>query len=541
MRDYWHKDAIIYSVEVETFKDGNGDGIGDFKGLTEQLSYIAGLGFNTLWLLPFHPTPFRDDGYDITDYFSIDSRLGTLGDFVQFIHEADSYGLRVIIDLVVNHTSNQHSWFQQARSDPNSYYRNFYVWSKEKPKTAEAGVVFPGVQKSTWTFDRVAGEYYFHRFYKFQPDLNISNPEVRAEICRVIGLWLQLGVSGFRVDAAPFLIELKGMNVPDSTEAYQYLREFRDFLSWRTGDAILLAEANVEVGKLLEYFGDGNKMHMLFNFILNQYLFLALAREDASPLLEGMLKAPAIPESCQWAIFLRNHDEIDLGRLTEGQREEVFARFGPEKRMQLYGRGLRRRLAPMLGGDLDRIKMAYSLMFSLPGTPVIRYGEEIGMGDDLSLQERNSIRTPMQWSNDANAGFSTAPSTVLFRPVIADGPFGYKRVNVELQRRQPNSLINFIERCIRMRKECPQFGRGSGNFLENNQPSVFTHYLKDENGCVLAAHNLSRKPCEVEVDISDLNAKRLIDLLREEKDLIIKGKKLKLPLDGYDHRWFRVA
>ena len=325
-------------MEVETFKDGNGDGIGDFRGLTEQLSYIAGLGFTTIWLLPFHPTPFRDDGYDVTDYFGVDSRLGTLGDFVTFINQAHSLGLRVMIDLVVNHTSNQHPWFQSARSDPKSYYRDFYVWEKHKPKDANQGVVFPGVQKSTWSFDRTARQYYFHRFYHFQPDLNISNPAVREEICRIIGLWLQLGVSGFRVDAAPFLIEMKGVDASKSLEEYHYLREFREFLSWRTGDAILLAEANVTMDTIEDYFGDGDKMHMLFNFMLNQYLFLALARKEAAPLLEGMLKPPPIPENCQWANFLRNHDELDLGRLSDAQREEVFHEFAPQRNMQLFAR-----------------------------------------------------------------------------------------------------------------------------------------------------------------------------------------------------------
>ncbi len=539
MLDRWFKDAIIYCLEVETFKDGNGDGIGDFKGLKEELAYIAGLGFNTVWLLPFYPTPFRDDGYDITDYFSVDPRLGTLGDFVEVIHHARSQGLRVIVDLVVNHTSDQHPWFKMARSDPKSYYRDFYVWSKSKPRTAREGMVFPGVQKATWSFDRVAGMWYFHRFYKFQPDLNISHEEVRREICRIIGFWLQVGVSGFRVDAAPFVFELKGMDTENAPEAYEYLREFREYLSWRTGDAVLLAEANVAVDKILDYFGAGDKMHMLFNFILNQHLFLALARQEATPLVEGLLKAPAIPENCQWANFLRNHDEIDLGRLTDGQRQQVFGEFGPDPKMQLYGRGIRRRLATMLNGDLNRLKMAYSLLLSLPGTPVIRYGEEIGMGDDLSLPERNSIRTPMQWTGGPNGGFSTAPASKLFRPVIAKGEFGYSRVNVAAQRRDPQSLVNFIERCIRMRKECPEFGRGTWAHIETSEPSVFAHVSNWESGSLLAVHNLSDKPCTIQMDVSELKVRRIIDLLRTEADIQIKNKSLRLRLKGYDHRWLR--
>ncbi len=541
LRDYWHKEAVIYSIEVENFRDGNGDGIGDFKGLTEQLPYIAGMGFNTIWLLPFHPTPFLDNGYDITDYFSVDSRLGTLGDYVEFMTQARSHGLRVIIDLVVNHTSNEHAWFKAARSDPKSYYRDFYVWKKYKPKNAKEGMVFPGVQKTTWTFDRIAGEYYYHRFYRFQPDLNISNSEVRNEICRIIGLWLQLGVAGFRVDAAPFLIEMKGVETSEAPEAYQYLREFREFLSWRAGDAILLAEANVSVDKILEYFGSGDKMHMLFNFILNQHLFLALARKEAAPLVEGMLKVPTIPEGCQWANFLRNHDELDLGRLTDSQRQEVFREFGPQKNMQLYERGIRRRLASMLGGDPRRIKMAYSLLFSLPGTPVVRYGEEIGMGDDLSLKERDSIRTPMQWSSEPNGGFSSAAPNKLFRPAISGGAFGYERLNVAAERRDPHSLLNFIERCIRMRRECPEFGRGSWKIIETNQASVFAHSIEWQKHTVLAVHNLSDQACTLQLDISDFHANRFIELLQYGKDVRAKGNSLQIRLEGYGCRWLRAA
>lgn len=541
MHDHWHKDAIVYAVEVENFKDGNGDGIGDFTGLTRELPYIAGLGFNAIWLLPFHPTPFLDNGYDITDYYSVDGRLGTSGECAEFIHQARSHGLRVIMDLVVNHTSNQHPWFQAARRDPASPTRNFYVWKKQKPKDATDGVVFPGVQKTTWTFDRLAREYYFHRFYRFQPDLNISNPEVRSEICRIIGYWLQLGVSGFRVDAAPFLIEMKGSDSGEGPESYEYLREFREFLSWRTGDAILLAEANVPTEKIGEYFGAGDKMNMLFNFILNQHLFLALARKDAASLIEGLLKVPRIPPVCQWATFLRNHDELDLGRLTDVQRQKVFREFAPRPEMQLYGRGIRRRLAPMLDGDVERLKMAYSLLFSLPGTPVVRYGEEIGMGDDLKLKERDSIRTPMQWSAEPNAGFSRSQRRKLFRPVISNGPFAYQHVNVAVQRREPGSLLNFIERCIRMRKECPHFGRGSYEIIDTNQPAVFAHACSWEESVILAVHNLSDKACTLELDLSDFRAGRITDLLCDQQDLTLKSNMLRLGLKGYDHRWLRMA
>ena len=541
MLDLWFKDAIIYSVEVETFNDSNGDGMGDFKGLTERLPYIAGLGFNTIWLLPIHPSPMRDEGYDITDFYNVDQRLGTLGDFVEFTHQANDYGIRVLIDLVVNHTSNQHPWFEAARSSPKSAFRDFYVWKKEKPKDANTGMVFPGKQKTTWTFDRRAKQFYFHRFYDFQPDLNIANHAVQEEICKIIGFWLQMGVAGFRVDAAPFLIELKGIDSADVDDPYQYLKEFRDFLSWRVGDAILLAEANVATDKMLDYFGDGDKLHMLFNFLLNQYLFLALARQEATPLVEGMFKPPKIPDLCQWATFLRNHDEIDLGRLTESQRAEVMREFGPQKNMQLYDRGIRRRLASMLGGDIARLKMAYSLLFSLPGTPVIRYGEEIGMGDDLRLPERNSIRTPMQWTSEANAGFSKAPRNRLFRPVITGGKFGYERVNVAAQQRDRTSLLNFIERCIRARRQCREFGWGTFETVDTDNPAVFAHAVLWNNRVIVAVHNLSSKPTDLSLDVSDYDADRAVDVLGDRDDIPIKRGHLDLQLEGYDHRWLRLC
>jgi maltose alpha-D-glucosyltransferase / alpha-amylase len=362
------------------------------------------LGVTCVWLLPFYRSPDRDNGYDVSDYYSVDPALGSLGDFVEFMHLAGERGLRVIVDLVINHTSRDHPWFQSAREDPDSPYRDFYVWSKTKPDDAHEGMIFPGVQDSIWTYDRKAGEYYLHRFYHHQPDLNVANPRVREEIERVMGFWLALGVSGFRVDAAPFVFEMKGVDRSDVGDPLDFLDDFRNFLSWRRGDAIMLAEANIPPDEMLDYFAQG-RLQMGFNFLLNQHIFLALARHDSRPLIEGLLTPPPLPEEGQWVTFLRNHDELDLGRLTESQRQDTFAAFAPQPKMQLYERGIRRRLAPMLGGDERRLKMAYSLMLSLPGTPVINYGEEIGMGDDLALPERDSVRTPMQWSADDNAGF----------------------------------------------------------------------------------------------------------------------------------------
>ncbi|MGH7927663.1 MAG: alpha-amylase family protein, partial [Candidatus Binatia bacterium] len=370
----WYKNTIIYSVDLETFMDSNGDGVGDFEGLSRRLEYLQSLGISTIWLSPFQPTPNRDDGYDIRDYYGVDPRHGSSGDFVEFMHQAQKRGIDVVMDLVVNHTSDQHPWFQAARQDKKSSYHDWYVWSKKRPANWKSGMVFPGVQEATWTYDREAREYYFHRFYNFQPDLNMHTPAVRAEIRRIMGYWLELGVSGFRVDAVPFIIE----SPPDGKQKpelhFDYLQDMRKFLQWRRGDGILLGEANVVPGETLKYFGDeGDGIHMMFNFWVNQHLFYALATAEVAPLAAALKATKKLPPGAQWAQFLRNHDELDLGRLTDEQRAKVFARFGPEPEMQLYNRGIRRRLASMLGNQ-PQLELAYSVMFSLPGTPVIRYG-----------------------------------------------------------------------------------------------------------------------------------------------------------------------
>src|SRR3954454_7628116 len=358
--DLWYKNAVIYCLSVGTYMDANGDGVGDFKGLARRLDYLHGLGITAIWLMPFQPSPQRDDGSDVADYYGVDPRYGTLGDFVQFTHGCEQRGIRVIIDLVVNHTSDQHPWFQEARRSETSRYRDWYVWSDKKPANANTGMVFPGVQKSTWTRDKEAGAWFFHRFYDFQPDLNTANPEVQAEILKIMGFWIQLGVSGFRMDAVPFVIATKGARVAKSTPQYDMLRVFREFLQWRQGDAIILAEANVLPDTDMDYFGRvGDRMQMMFDFQVNQHLFYALAAADARPLVKALRATKPRPATAQWGLFLRNHDELDLGRLDKRQRETVFSAFGPEPRMQLYERGIRRRLAPMLQGDRRRIELAY--------------------------------------------------------------------------------------------------------------------------------------------------------------------------------------
>jgi maltose alpha-D-glucosyltransferase/alpha-amylase len=540
MKDLWYKRAIIYCLDVGTFMDTNGDGVGDLRGVTKRLDYLAGLGVTCLWLLPCYPSPNYDNGYDVMDYYGIDPRHGTLGDFVEFMHQARERGMRVILDLVVNHTSIKHPWFQSARSDERSPYRDFYVWSKQKPDV-NLPVIFPGEQESSWTYDRKAKAYYLHRFYKQQPDLNVSNPEVRDEICKVMGFWLELGVSGFRVDAAPYLIEHTGVDTPGMVDPYSYLKQFRDFLSWRRGDAILLAEANVDLAELPEYFGDGDRLQMLFNFVLNQHLFLALARQEAAPLIVGLLQLPTIPETTQWANFLRNHDELTLDKLSQPQRDMILQAFAPEEPMQIYGRGVRRRLAPLLDGDPRRLRLAYSLLLTLPGTPVLYYGDEIGMGDDLALGGRTSVRTAMQWSDESNGGFSAAPRNRLVRPVTSGGDFGYERINMASQQRDPASLLNWMEKAIRIRKACSEFGFGKLSIVESGDAAVFAHCSEWQGQVVAAVHNLSDTMREVSLDLSSFGENHVVDLLGDRESGPSDGGRLCVKLEGYGYRWFRVG
>ena len=540
INDLWYKNAIIYSLSVGTYLDANGDGIGDFRGLMRRLDYLQGLGITALWLMPFQPSPGRDDGYDVADFYGVDPRYGTLGDFVEFSHGCAQRGIRVLIDLVVNHTSDQHPWFRQARADPESSYRDWYVWSAKKPKDANKGVVFPGVQKSTWNYDKVAKAWYFHRFYEFQPDLNTANPEVQAEILKIMGFWIQLGVSGFRMDAVPFVIAEKGPKVKVPIENYDMLRMFREFLSWREGQAIILAEANVLPNVDADYFGSaGERLQMMFNFEVNQNLFLSLATGDSAPLAKSLKATRTSVDTAQWGQFLRNNDELDLGRLTDEQRQTVFAAFAPEADMQLYGRGIRRRLPAMLGGDRRRLELAYSLMLSLPGTPVFRYGDEIGMGENLRLPERNCARTPMQWSTEPQGGFSKNEKPVL--PVISEGLYGFQHVNVSQQRRDPNSLLNWTERVIRMRKEVPEVGWGEFVVLKTRSREVLAIRYDWRNNSVVFVHNLGASPCEVRLDVGVENSECLVNLLSSDSSTAEANGKHCILLESYGYRWYRVG
>ncbi|CCH52306.1 maltose alpha-D-glucosyltransferase [Fibrisoma limi BUZ 3] len=539
IEDLWYKNAIIYSLDLETFMDGNGDGIGDFEGLCRRLDYLHALGVDTVWLAPFQPTPNKDNGYDIRDYYGVDPQHGSSGDFVEFMHQANKRGIKVIIDLVVNHTSDQHPWFQDARSSEDAMHHDWYVWSKKKPSDWDEGMVFPGVQKATWTYDKKAKAYYFHRFYDFQPDLNMNNDEVRAEIRRIMGYWLQLGVAGFRVDAVPFILETPAPGEAEPTLKFEYLREMRRFLQWRKGDAILLGEANVLPEETTQYFGEeGNGIHLMFNFFVNQHLFYALATGDIEPLAKALEDTRINFQMAQWAQFLRNHDELDLGRLTEEQRQRVFDRFGPDENMQLYHRGIRRRLSPMLGSR-QLTELAYSLMFSLPGTPVIRYGDEIGMGDDLSLPEREAVRTPMQWTDSSQAGFSAADKLV--HPVIDEGPYAFQHVNVEAQRRAPASLLNWMTAMMRLRKECPEIGWGDWQILKTDVPPVLAMHYNREGQSLVILHNFDEKPREVLLDLKVPHEHKLVDLIaNHEQGADDKGKH-RITLNAYGYRWFRAG
>lgn len=538
MQNLWYKNAIAYSLDVETFMDSNGDGIGDFQGLTQHLEYLSGLGITCLWLLPFYPSPNRDNGYDVMDYYNVDPRLGTLGDFVEFMHQARERGIRVIVDLVVNHTSIEHPWFQAARSHKDSQYRDYYVWSENPPKSDPKLLMFPNVEDSIWEYDEQAQAYYLHHFYKEQPDLNIANPAVKEEIRKIMGFWLELGVSGFRIDAAPFLIEGIGIEGAKREDLHSFLEEMREFVSSRRGDAVLLAEANVSSEQIPIYFGNGEKMHLLFNFLLNQYLFLALARQESAPLKEGLKSLPNIPSIGQWLNFVRHHDELALNYLKQSQQEEIFQTFAPDEKMKIFGHGIRRRLAPMLENDRRRLELTYSLLFSLPGTPLLRYGDEIGMGDDLSLEGRTSVRTVMQWSDAPNGGFSEAPQDILVRPVIQEGEYGYKQVNVAAQQRDRDSLINWMERAIRIRKQCPELGYGKWQILETDESSVFAHCCEWEDKTVIVLHNLADKSCMVTLKSNEFG--HLIDVFGDRNYETLDEKSLSVPLEAYGYRWFRV-
>jgi maltose alpha-D-glucosyltransferase/alpha-amylase len=535
--DLWWKNAVIYCADVATWLDSDGDGTGDLAGLTRRLDYLWGLGVNTLWLMPFYPSPLGDDGYDITDYYAVDSRFGTLGDFVEMIRTADNLGIRVLVDLVMSHTSNQHPWFQRSRHDRSSRFRNYYRWSDTKQKEPSE-VAFPGEQTSTWTYDDVAGQWYMHRYYDFMPDLNITDPDVLDEMHKVLGFWLELGISGFRVDSLPFMIETIGTGAKD--QPITYLRSLVEFLERRRGDAILLGEANVSPKEQQSYFemdgGDG--VQMLFDFRTCSAQWLAHARGSAGPLIDALHSRPPHPVQAQFVNFCRHHDELNLGMLGDSEREEVFAAFAPEPEHRVYGRGIRRRLTSMLGHDQQRIRLALALTMALPGTPVLLYGDEIGMGEDLSLPGRLAVRNPMQWSSGHAGGFSA--SDKLYRPAHAEGPSGYRMVNVTDQRHDPESLYSWVAQAIRARRESPELGWGEWRTLDVDDPRVLAIETRWRDDRTVTLHNLSAEPVKVRLpDDADEPGQghRMRQVLGDTDPPHSPGQEI--TLGRYGFRWLR--
>lgn len=543
--DLWWKNAVVYCLDVEKYMDWDGDGSGDLAGLAQRIDHLAQLGVTCLWLMPFHPTADRDDGYDVIDHYGVDPRLGTHGDLVEVLRTARDRGMRVIIDLVVNHTSAEHPWFKQARRSTDDPRRDYYVWRDNEPPDTSQEVVFPDQEDGIWTREERTGEWYMHRFYRHQPDLNTANPRVRDEIAKIMGFWLELGISGFRVDAVPYLIETLGLPEgaePEDGDPHAFLRSLRAFLTRRSGEAVMLGEVNLPYADAVTYLGDGqgDQLTMLFDFVGNQAFYLSLVRQDATPLVEALRARPEIPEDAQWATFVRNHDELTLDKLTDDERAEVFAALGPDEDMQLYGRGLRRRLPTMLEGDTDRIRMAYSLMFALPGTPTLFYGEEIGMGENLDAPGRMAVRTPMQWADDVNGGFSTAPARRLRVPVVTGG-YGPEHVNVTAQRRDPDSLMAFFTTLIQRYRECPELGWAPLDVLEHDDPGVLVLRSTVDDGTVVTAHNLSDDARTVRVVLDGCDdAHRLVDLLQDGAVDVGPDGAVELRLGRFGHRWLRL-
>lgn len=535
MEKTWYKNSILYSLDVETFYDSNNDGIGDFNGLTSKLGYLSSLGITCVWLLPFYPSPNRDNGYDVMDYYSVDPKLGNLGDFSEFMRLAEQYGIRVLIDLVVNHTSVHHPWFQQARKDKNSPYRDYYVWANEPLSPEDIHLIFEGEEESVWTFDETAGQYYLHRFYKEQPDLNISNPNVRNEIQKIMGFWLQLGVSGFRIDAAEILIESYGLENTEARDMDKILVEMRTFIESHKSDAILLAEANVNPDQMHTYLRESERMHLLFNFYINQHLFLSVADQTAKSLADALNTLPKEYSTDHWLNFLRHHDELSLKLLTAQEREKVFKQFAPEQKMRIFGRGIRRRLAPMLNGNEKLMKLMYSILFSLPGGPMIRYGEEIAMGENLLLEGRASVRTPMQWHNGLNGGFSNAASEKLSYPMLT-GKYGPRHINVLNAQKNPDSFLNWLKRLIDIRKQCPEILSGSLAEVKVIDKVLLFHSFSSEDGKLILIHNLSNHPVS-------LNRKNIMqddeDFCEIFSDNLKKQLRQKIQINGYGFKWLQ--
>jgi len=546
----WYKNAIFYEVFVRAFADGNGDGIGDLQGIISRLDYIRELGIDCIWLLPIYPSPLRDDGYDIADFYQIHPDYGTVEDFRTLLVEAHRRGLRVIADLIPNHTSDQHPWFQASRDPSHPHhekYRDWYVWSPTDQRYEQARIIFIDYEPSNWTWDEKRGEYFWHRFFHHQPDLNYDNPEVQVEMLEIVRHWLELGIDGFRVDAVPYLFEREGTNCENLPETHAYLKLLRAFVDRVAPGTMLLSEANQWPEDVRPYLGEGDEFHMNFHFPLMPRIYLSLARGDRTPILNILDRTPDIPGSCHWATFLRNHDELTLEMVTEEERQFMWEFYAPEPRMRL-NLGIRRRLAPLLDNDRERIELANSLLFTLPGAPVLYYGDEIGMGDNIWLEDRMGVRTPMQWNAGLNAGFSTADPADLYSPVIDDEVYGYRRVNVEAQRADPGSLWHRMRHMIAVRKEQSILGYGDVHFLDaadaarpgSINPAVLAFLRRQDGETLLSVNNLSAEPQTAVLNLSAYAGRSPIDLLDGAELLPVGDAPYALELGRYGYYWLRL-
>ncbi|HEY1275548.1 MAG TPA: maltose alpha-D-glucosyltransferase [Thermoleophilaceae bacterium] len=536
----WFKTAVFYEIHIRGFFDGDGDGSGDFRGLTEKLDYLQWLGIDCIWLLPMYDSPLRDGGYDISDFFAIHKDYGVMEDVRRFIDESHQRGMRVIADLVMNHTSSEHPWFKEARESPDSPKRNWYVWSKTKQRYQDARIIFIDTESSNWTWDEQAEAYYWHRFFHHQPDLNYAEPEVQQAMLEVLRFWLDLGLDGFRLDAVPYLYEAEGTNCENLPATHEYLKRVRKEIDENYPDRVLLAEANQWPADVVDYFGDGDECHMAFHFPVMPRMFMALRREDATPMLEILDQTPHIPDNCQWGLFLRNHDELTLEMVTDEERDYMYAEYAKDPRMKL-NLGIRRRLAPLLDNGRDEVELMTAILFSLPGSPVLYYGDEIGMGDNVYLGDRDGVRTPMQWTGDRNGGFSGADFAQLYAPPSMDPVYGYQAVNVEAQLRTPTSLLRWTRRFVALRKEHPVFGVGSYEPLRPSNRRIFAHVRRHERETVLCVHNLARSAQAVELDLSEFEGRYPEEMLGRSRFPRIGSLSYLLTLAPRGFYWFRLV
>ncbi len=540
MSSDWYKDAIFYEVFVRGFNDSNGDGVGDFRGLTARLDYLQWLGITCIWLLPFYESPLRDGGYDISDYYAVLPEYGSIADFKEFLGAAHERSIRVIADLIVNHTSDRHPWFLEARSSPDSRKRDWYVWSDSDQKYSEARIIFSDTERSNWTWDEQAGAFYWHRFFSHQPDLNYDNSEVRQAMLEVVSFWLDLGVDGFRVDAAPYLFEREETNCENLPETHQFLKQLRSFVDERYPDVLLLAEANQWPEDVVQYFGNGDEFHMGYNFPIMPRLFMALRQEDRRPIVEILERTPEIPASCQWGMFLRNHDELTLEMVTDEERDYLYNEYAKDRRMRL-NMGIRRRLAPLMDNGRRRIELLHALLFSLPGSPFLYYGDEIGMGDNIYLGDRDGVRTPMQWTADRNGGFSQADFARLYFPMIMDPVYGYQAVNVEAQQRYGTSLLNWVREMIHLRKRHPVFGRGALRLIKPENRKVFAFCRTYLEETILCVFNLSQSSQPVELDLSAYSGCTPVEMMGEARFPLIGAAPYQLALGPRGFYWFLLS